>query len=78
MEIREIQCDREGCGVRSAVQFSIFAERKMDGAGSMEDWFHVFDLCPQCQRNILIKFFNTCPHKAKQLVDEYKINTRLG
>ena len=53
MKIEKIQCDVNGCENDGAQKFQIFKERKADGAGSMEDWFYVFDLCSGCQTEIL-------------------------
>lgn len=44
-ETRQL-CDVEGCGKPNAWPFTKFKERKSDGAGSREDWYYTFDLCP--------------------------------
>ena len=55
-EIKEIQCDVEGCKFRNAHTFSLFDERKYNGQ-DYDDWDFVFDLCPahehQCLQAIL-------------------------
>lgn len=52
-------CDREGCGKDNATSLTLFKERKADGAGGMEDWFYIFDLCPTCAVSILDAIFST-------------------
>lgn len=39
-------CDTESCKVDSGCQpFHLFKERKLDGAGSPENWYYQCDLC---------------------------------
>jgi len=46
------------CGKPGARMFSIFKERKPDGAGSMENWNYTFDLCFVCSGKLLDEFFS--------------------
>ena len=47
MDIKKVLCDVQGCKAEDAIRFSIFKERRANGAGSMENWNWVFDLCPK-------------------------------
>lgn len=47
-------CDVDECKRENASQFSFFKDRRPDGAGSMENWYYQFDLCPMHQIALLI------------------------
>ncbi len=53
-----ISCDRCGKQNSEAQAISVYIDRCMNGAGSMEDEYRVVDLCPSCMRNMLERFLN--------------------
>lgn len=79
MKISETICDREWCKTRNASGFSIFSHRASDAAGGMENWHFVFDLCPSCAKDILVKLFSTLtPESGKEFLETNKIKSVLG
>jgi hypothetical protein len=79
MEIRETQCDVKGCRNRNASSFSIFSHRAADAAGGMEEWHHVFDLCPSCAVALTHKLLERIlPEEAKEFLSKRGIEARLG
>ena len=74
-------CDVEGCK-QIGRSFSFFKDRRPDGAGSCENWYYHFDLCPIHQENLLIKFFQTFEksHESTllKLTGDLKIQMREG
>jgi hypothetical protein len=79
MEILEIGCDVKGCKNRGASSYSIFSHRASDAAGSMENWHHVFDLCPSCSMKLLRKFISMVkPEGAIDILTGMNIESRIG
>ena len=66
MKITRTLCDRNGCKNENAEPFYLFKERKADGAGGMEDWSFVFDLCPHCTNVLLTAVLN---HYSQYITD---------
>jgi hypothetical protein len=60
MLVTKTICDVEGCG-HEAVHgkatngFHIYKDRRADGAGSMENWYYTFDLCPKHIEDFLLR-----------------------
>lgn len=60
MQVTKSICDVDDCG-HDAVRgqavngFHIFKDRRVDGAGSMENWFYTFDLCPKHVEEFLLR-----------------------
>ena len=72
-------CDWKGCRASGATGSAAFLERKADGAGSMEDWHLVFDLCPKHMALILSKALDALgPGEAAGLLLDNGIETRKG
>ena len=53
MRVEKVKCDIRNCKNENAVPFSTFKERKADAAGSMENWYICFDLCPVHTKEVL-------------------------
>lgn len=86
MKIEQTQCDREQCTHNDAKTFYLFKERKLDGAGSSEDWHYMFDLCSNCADVFLKKIldsreliFNGLKNEdVLKIVTQLRIKHRLG
>lgn len=78
MKIQRVGCDVEGCKAENAQSFSIYKERKADGAGGMENWYYVFDLCPQHIVEVLKDLLEDLvdAEYAQKLFKSFKIKTR--
>lgn len=59
-------CYCDVCGKENAVPVSQFAERKADGAGSMENWYYTVDLCAACILANYQALINTLPAGFKE------------
>lgn len=68
----------DGCKSENAEGFMIFKSREADGAGSMENWYYLFDLCPEAQRQLLAEIFEKYPEQSVEIVKAAKIRTRVG
>lgn len=64
-------CDVEGCKHQNAKHFNFFKDRRMDGAGSGENWYYGFDLCPFHQEKFLISLFSSFERWSKPIDREY-------
>jgi hypothetical protein len=53
MKREVIICDNEQCKKDEALHFNFFSERRLDGAGSSENWYFGFDLCQPHQSFLL-------------------------
>jgi len=53
-----VYCDRceERASVNSSGRFEVVVDRKMDGAGSVDDITELIDLCPRCMAACLQEF----------------------
>jgi hypothetical protein len=71
MNRTSVICDVENCGKPDAERLSFFKERKSDGAGGMEDWFYVFDLCP---RHVRVMLSNILQNRSLLMLDGLKLN----
>lgn len=58
-------CDR--CKSAGAEHFSIFKDRRTDGAGSGENWYYTFDLCGMCTGALLKMMFGELGQQKLQL-----------
>lgn len=56
MRETRLLCDK--CGKPQCRSYSIFKERRADGAGSMENWNYGFDLCFDCSGKLLDEFLS--------------------
>lgn len=54
MRVEKTMCDTVGCKADNATTFSMFHDRRLDGTGNMENWYHKFDLCPQHAKVLLV------------------------
>jgi len=68
MERKVVDCDVQNCKFSNASGFSFFKERRQDGAGSMENWYYTFDLCPQHQAELLTVLLNLIEKKDSDLL----------
>ena len=59
MKKETILCDR--CGDEGAKTAAIFVDRKMDGAGSMENEYEYADLCHKCALVMVEKLTKLLP-----------------
>lgn len=46
MRLTRVACDVAGCKREDATEFTYFKDRTADGAGSMENNYYVWDMCP--------------------------------
>jgi hypothetical protein len=75
--IERFRCDRKECTKENAQGFSTFLERRMDGAGSMENWHIQFDLCPDCTAVLMNAALDALgPDKASALLKNNSVSTR--
>lgn len=57
----------------------VFKERKLDAAGSIENWHDMFDLCGGCAQDILRKLFDLIDRNlAVDVLKNFSVKTRLG
>lgn len=77
MIVTHIVCDRDHCTKDKALPNHLFKERKADGAGSSEDWYYKFDLCPTCQQTLLDMIFEHVRYKAFTEEDALKLLKKL-
>lgn len=78
MKVQKTICDRETCNKESALLYSVFSHRAMDGAGSSENWFIQFDLCPEDTVYLLRRIFEDMDvDKVNELLKEMKVKTRI-
>jgi hypothetical protein len=74
MEVRETQCDRQGCEAKNASHFFIFSHRAADSAGQMENFYFAFDLCHLCMKDMLDRLFvRLTPESGKEFLKTNKI-----
>lgn len=77
MDIKKVVCDVQGCKDENAISFSLFKERKADGAGGMENWYLVFDLCPKHIITMLKSVLEDYDHAAGlKLLNDHVIQSR--
>lgn len=74
MKITRTLCDRTSCKNENAEPFYLFKERKADGAGGMEDWNFMFDLCPHCTKVLLAAVLN----HYSQFITDLNVGTLLA
>jgi len=77
MDLIQRQCDVKGCDNLQADPYSIFKDRRADGAGSMENIYYVFDLCPACTRKKLAYLLTNLPSEQAGAFLK-NINSREG
>ena len=70
-------CNRCGSPTNeNNTEFSLFNERRMDPAGSCENWHWVADLCPKCTSILVQKFLKIAEgwpqDQRKALASEFK------
>lgn len=72
-------CDRDECKQENAIPCQTFSDRRMDGAGSMENWYYTFDLCPECCGALLDRCLDKLgPDEAKKLLVAGHIHATEG
>ena len=57
-------CDR--CGGKNAYELCLVVDRKMDGAGSVDDVCEWVDVCGGCLRNFLYDIWDKLPYDKRQ------------
>lgn len=85
MKVMRVLCDVPECTSENAERLRIFKDREADGAGSMENWYYVFDLCHKhtlyLLRDILEDVNNhvssVSDKRMLEIVDKYKIKPRV-
>jgi len=77
MKLETTHCDK--CKKAGAKPFSIFKDRKADGAGSMENWYYQFDLCAECCAIVLQQFFEKQQlfYDAHSMVKQFGVEMRV-
>lgn len=60
------------------IQISIFEDRRMDAAGSMEDVFKNFDLCPTCSQIVLSDLLRNQPINTATLELIKRLKERMN
>ncbi len=71
MNLKTKHCDY--CGKRPALEFSYFVDRRMDGAGSMENNYDSIDLCHEHSILLLKQIEQDCrKNKQAKYDDLYK------
>lgn len=80
MKVEKILCDREECKGEDATTFTLYKERKADGAGGIETWYHTFDLCPKEQTILLQRILQDLGREHQNefltIIKRLKIKTR--
>lgn len=69
-------CDVKGCVSAEAHNFSFFKDRRLDGAGSCENWYYSFDLCVNHAITLLEGLLGTFEKSNK--ADLIKMANQIG
>ena len=80
MELTRKVCDVKDCknSYADANRFSVFKDRKADGAGGMENWYWKFDLCVTHQIQLLQDFLDgTQKDTPAKILESHNIEARV-